>query len=293
MNYKMILSEDSRPLDSLRCIETMKVIERLSFKEGQVREKEEKNETSAVIILNELFKHGLLTVLENEDIEIFYVPSRKSKEAYYYANDNKIFQKQKKRFKNMSGALFKFPIYKENAYIEAFITDWSPFAVASALAIHKYFAIQDMKIKEEDDYFTGKFVRHPLTGDLLPLWVASWVKPEFGTGAVVVNPAHSSMDLTFAQKIGLPIRFGLSEGDITCRSSTWAEPPIIKTGKTTQTGRFDGLSVDEATDIYFEELSKNGFAIRYENLFIGKIKIASGSRNVDGNYMFCKTNNFY
>lgn len=27
-------------------------------------------------------------------------------------------------------------------------------------------------------------MRHPLTGDLLPVWVADWVRPDFGTGAV-------------------------------------------------------------------------------------------------------------
>ncbi|KIZ14371.1 hypothetical protein SNA_35320 [Streptomyces natalensis ATCC 27448] len=57
--------------------------------------------------------------------------------------------------------------------------------------------------------FTGRYCRHPLTGDLLPVWTASWVAPEFGTGAVLVNPGHDATDLAFAREVGLPVRFAL------------------------------------------------------------------------------------
>jgi len=39
------------------------------------------------------------------------------------------------------------------------------------------------------------------------------VRPDFGSGAVLVNPAHDPADLAFGRAVGLPIRFGLAPAD--------------------------------------------------------------------------------
>src|SRR5229473_4719375 len=91
--------------------------------------------------------------------------------------------------RSTQGALFYFPDEIGEGRLEVFITDWSPCPAACAVAVHPQHPYAVGFADQEHDAFTGRFVRHPLTGDLLPVWVANWVKPNFGTGAVLVNPA--------------------------------------------------------------------------------------------------------
>src|SRR5438105_3505236 len=50
----------------------------------------------------------------------------------------------------------------------------------------------------------GKTVRHPFTGQDLPVVADPAVDPEFGTGAVKVTPAHDPTDFEIAERTGLP-----------------------------------------------------------------------------------------
>lgn len=49
-------------------------------------------------------------------------------------------------------------------------------------------------------------MQHPLTGELLPVWVANYVLMNYGEGAVMAVPAHDERDFEFASKYGLPIK---------------------------------------------------------------------------------------
>ena len=53
--------------------------------------------------------------------------------------------------------------------------------------------------------FTGAYARHPLTGEPIPIWVADYVLPGYGSGALMGVPAHDSRDFAFAQRYNLPI----------------------------------------------------------------------------------------
>jgi len=59
-------------------------------------------------------------------------------------------------------------------------------------------------IKHVTGVFTGTYARHPFTDQLLPIWVADYVMPGYGTGAVMGVPAHDSRDQAFAQQFDLP-----------------------------------------------------------------------------------------
>ena len=52
----------------------------------------------------------------------------------------------------------------------------------------------------------GSHVRHPLSGELVPVWIADYVLPDYGSGAVMGVPAHDSRDFAFAHRHGLPVK---------------------------------------------------------------------------------------
>jgi len=60
--------------------------------------------------------------------------------------------------------------------------------------------------RQKTGVFTGSRVQNPVTGEPIPVWIADYVLPGYGTGAVMAVPAHDQRDLEFARKFGLPIR---------------------------------------------------------------------------------------
>jgi leucyl-tRNA synthetase len=52
---------------------------------------------------------------------------------------------------------------------------------------------------------TGLKVRHPFTGEDIPVWIANFILSEYGTGAIFACPAHDQRDLEFARKYDLPV----------------------------------------------------------------------------------------
>lgn len=52
----------------------------------------------------------------------------------------------------------------------------------------------------------GTTAIHPLTKEELPIWIADYVLPTYGTGAIMAVPAHDQRDHEFATKFKLPIR---------------------------------------------------------------------------------------
>ncbi|MBI4937789.1 MAG: leucine--tRNA ligase [Nitrosomonadales bacterium] len=64
----------------------------------------------------------------------------------------------------------------------------------------------DVATMEKKGMDTGLFVKHPLTGERLPVWVANYVLMGYGEGAVMAVPAHDERDFEFAENHGLPVK---------------------------------------------------------------------------------------
>jgi len=211
-------------------------------------------------------------------VEVFYTPSSAAARQVFEAGPEAGFpepvqKKQAAAFRASQGALFRFPAERGEGAVEVFITDWSPCPAACAIAIHRAHPFAADLDKPEGASFTGRYVRHPLTGDLLPVWIADWVKPDFGTGAVLVNPAHDATDLAFGRAVGLPIRFALVPSNYDGSPATWPTPPLVKTGRTVRTGPYDGLTPEEAVGRYFEVLAERGLAQRHRDVQIERQRI--------------------
>jgi leucyl-tRNA synthetase len=52
---------------------------------------------------------------------------------------------------------------------------------------------------------TGGFAINPVNGERIPVWVADYVLPSYGSGAIMAVPAHDQRDFEFARKFSLPI----------------------------------------------------------------------------------------
>lgn len=53
---------------------------------------------------------------------------------------------------------------------------------------------------------TGSFAMHPLTNSELPIWISDYVIGSYGTGAIMLVPAHDQRDLEFAKQFSIPIK---------------------------------------------------------------------------------------
>lgn len=206
-----------------------------------------------------------------------YAPSRAARDRVAAELDGawptQVANRHRKAFRRAAGALFRLPLEGgDGPPVEVFITDWSPCPAACAVAVHPAHPLGRELGDGEDAAFTGQFCRHPLTGDLLPVWTAAWVKPEFGTGAVLVNPAHDAADLAFARRAGLPVRFALAPAD---DPQAWQDPPVVRSGVAVRTGPTDGLSVDEARAAYFDAIAARGLAEPYVDHGTGAFPIAA------------------
>jgi len=61
--------------------------------------------------------------------------------------------------------------------------------------------------RERDGVFIGAYAANPMTNERIPIWIADYVLPGYGTGAIMAVPAHDDRDYAFAIRYQLPIRY--------------------------------------------------------------------------------------
>lgn len=93
---------------------------------------------------------------------------------------------------------------------------------------------------EKEGIDTGCKALNPATGETIPVWLANFVLPDYGTGAIMGVPAHDQRDFEFARKYGLDVRpvYRTDEGDIDPAAMTAAAP---HGGVLVHSGDWDGI----------------------------------------------------
>lgn len=113
-------------------------------------------------------------------------------------------------------------------------------------------------VKTITGQFTGGYVKHPFSGEDIPVWIGDYVLASYGTGAVMAVPAHDTRDYAFAKHFNLPITQVVEGGDIS------EEAYDAKEGKLVNSDFLNGLDVKDAMQKCIEEIEKR-------NLGKGKI----------------------
>ena len=106
-------------------------------------------------------------------------------------------------------------------------------------------------VKNITGVFTGAYAKHPLTKELIPIWIGDYVLAGYGTGAVMAVPCGDQRDYDFAKYFNIPIK-NIFEGiDVSEKAYSEKEGTIIA-----NSDFINGLSYKEATDKVIQKLEK-------------------------------------
>ena len=110
-------------------------------------------------------------------------------------------------------------------------------------------------VKTISGVFTGAYAVHPLTQELIPIWIGDYVLAGYGTGAVMAVPCGDQRDYDFAKHFDIPIKNIFANTDIS--EAAYAE----KSGgvKLQDSDFLNGMEYKEAMTKVIQHLEKNGF----------------------------------
>ncbi|MHC1698507.1 MAG: leucine--tRNA ligase [Geobacteraceae bacterium] len=117
---------------------------------------------------------------------------------------------------------------------------------------------------EKEGVFTGSYCLNPVTGKRMPIYLANFVLPEYGTGAVMAVPTHDQRDFEFARKYGLPLQVVIQpEGEMLYSATMTAA--FTEDGVMVNSGPFDGMKSSESKEKIADFLEKEGFGNKTTN----------------------------
>jgi leucyl-tRNA synthetase len=133
-------------------------------------------------------------------------------------------------------------VAKNNPELANFISECRNSSVAEA----------DMATMEKKGMATGLQARHPLTGEIVPVWIANYVLMDYGSGAVMAVPAHDQRDYEFAKKYALAIKQVIAPANN--EDINIDEVAFTPKGLLVNSSQFDGLDFDAAFAAISNEL---------------------------------------
>ena len=115
----------------------------------------------------------------------------------------------------------------------------------------------ELATQEKKGMPTGLYVRHPISGEPVPVWVGNYVLMSYGDGAVMGVPAHDERDFAFAKKYKLPIQPVIDVQGRPYSLAAW-EPWYSEHGRCVNSGPYDGLEYQAAVDAVARDLQLKG-----------------------------------
>ena len=112
---------------------------------------------------------------------------------------------------------------------------------------------------EKSGVFIGSYITNKLNGERVPLWIADYVLPSYGTGAVMAVPAHDSRDFYFAKRFGLPIRVVIAPPGW---SGAELEEAYVDQGTMVNSAQFDGMTSEEGWQAIADFIESQGYGRR-------------------------------
>src|SRR5262249_32547531 len=112
--------------------------------------------------------------------------------------------------------------------------------------------------KEKSGVFTGGYCVNPVNAARIPIWIADYVLMDYGTGAIMAVPGHDQRDFEFAQRFALPMLRVIAAAGVD--AATPPESAYAGDGTLVNSGRFDGISVDDGKRAIVEWLGEQGLA---------------------------------
>ena len=134
---------------------------------------------------------------------------------------------------------------RNNAELAAFIEEWRQAPATES----------ELATQEKRGMPTGLTVRHPISGENIPVWVGNYVLMSYGDGAVMGVPAHDERDFEFAKKYHLPIKPVIDVGGREYSFDKW-QPWYAEHGRCINSGVYDGLEFQAAVDAIAADLSR-------------------------------------
>ncbi|GAC1299914.1 MAG: leucine--tRNA ligase [Steroidobacteraceae bacterium] len=117
----------------------------------------------------------------------------------------------------------------------------------------------ELATQEKRGMATGLTVRHPISGESIPVWVGNYVLMSYGDGAVMGVPAHDERDFEFAKKYHLPIKPVIDVAGREYSLDAWS-PWYAEHGRCINSGAYDGLEFQAAVDAIAADLSRMNLA---------------------------------
>jgi leucyl-tRNA synthetase len=121
----------------------------------------------------------------------------------------------------------------------------------------------DMATMEKKGIDTGFLAINPLTQEEVPVWIANFVLTDYGTGALMAVPGHDERDHEFAVKYRLPIKQVIAPADN--QDIDVQEKAFVSKGVLVSSGKYTGLTSDEAFDSIADFLEQQGIGKRTVN----------------------------
>ena len=154
----------------------------------------------------------------------------------------------------------------EHPYVKELISDDCKVKVDAFMEKLQYLSDIDRNSTtlEKEGCFLGRYAVNPLTGDKLPIYIANYVLMDYGTGAIMVVPAHDQRDFDFCKKYDINIVPVIDPEDPAIDVNDLKEA-FAAEGKLINSGEFDGLDNKDAIIKIVDHIEKLGIGKKSVN----------------------------